>query len=117
MVQRQWVWRSDEASRAAGKISVLAVAETLICVAVYWILLVRYGITWHHWLILIAAPLVLLRSDASVADGVKWFEAYHNSLINSLETDTAVWSPGKAVAVGLTGAGSFFMSLALARGF
>ena len=48
MVSGQWVWRSDAASRAAGKMSVLAVAETLICVAVYWILLVRYGITWHH---------------------------------------------------------------------
>lgn len=113
MVPGQWVWWSDEASRAAGKMSVLAVAETLICVAVYWILLVRYGITWHHWLILIAAPLVLLRSDASVADGVRWFEAYYNSPT----TDFTEWSPRNAVAVGLTGAGSFLMTLALARGF
>ena len=113
MVQRQWVWWSDEASRAAGKMSVLAVAETLICVAVYWILLVRYGITWHHWLILIAAPLVLLRSDASMADGVRWFEACYNSFA----TDIAAWSPRNAIAEGLTGAGSFLMTLALARGF
>ena len=113
MVQRQWVWRSDAASRAAGKISVLAVAETLICVAVCGILLVRYGITWHHWLILIATPLVLLRSDASVADGVRWFEAY----FNSPATDFTEWSPRNPVAEGLTGAGSFLMTLAMARGF
>ena len=72
----RWVWRSTEASRAAGQVSVLAIAETLVCVALYWLLLLWLGVTWHHWMILIATPLVLLRSKQSLVLGVKWFEEY-----------------------------------------
>lgn len=71
-----WVWYSTEESRAAGQVSVLAVAETVLCVAVYWVLVLWLGLTWHHWMILIAAPMVLLRSEGSVATGVAWFEWY-----------------------------------------
>jgi hypothetical protein len=81
--KRAWVWRSTEESRAAGQASVLAVFETLVCVALYWVLLLWFGVTWHHWMILIATPLVLLRSEQSVALGVKWFNALwieHNSV-------------------------------------
>ncbi len=35
----------------------LAVAETLICVALYWIFLPWLGVTWHHWMVLVATPL------------------------------------------------------------
>ncbi|ATX64604.1 hypothetical protein [Roseinatronobacter bogoriensis] len=73
---KTWVWRSTEDSRAAGLVSVLAVAETLACVALYWVLFLWFGVTWHHWLILIATPLVLLRSERSIAKGVEWFNAY-----------------------------------------
>ena len=75
---RRWVWRSTEESREAGQVSVLAVAETLVCVTLYWILLLWLGVTWHHWMILIATPLVLLRSEQSVALGVKWINAHGN---------------------------------------
>jgi hypothetical protein len=77
--QKSWVWRSTEESRAAGQISVLAVFETLVCVVLYWVLLLWLGVTWNHWMILIATPLVLLRSEQSVALGVKWFSAFDNS--------------------------------------
>jgi len=40
-----WVWRSTEDSRAAGQVSVLAVLETLVCVALYWVLLLWFGVT------------------------------------------------------------------------
>lgn len=56
----------------------LAVAETFACVALYWLLLLWLGVTWHHWMILIATPLVLLRSEQSVALGVKWFSEYYD---------------------------------------
>ena len=71
--KNSWVWRSTDVSRAARQVSVLAVAETLVCVALYWVLLLWLGVTWHHWMILIATPLVLLRSEQSMALGVKWF--------------------------------------------
>lgn len=76
---RSWVWRSTETSRATGLVSVLAVAETLACVALYWVLWIWLGVTWHHWLIVVSAPLVLLRSEQSVAQGAKWFKAYRDN--------------------------------------
>ena len=72
----QWVWWSDAQSRAAGAISILAVTETLFFVVVYWLLVLWAGITWHHWVILIATPLVLMRSEASMVLGVKWFSEF-----------------------------------------
>ncbi|MEM8572053.1 MAG: hypothetical protein AAGG56_14280 [Pseudomonadota bacterium] len=74
--ERGWVWASTEESRAAGKVSILAITETLLCVIVYWVLLLYFGVRWHHWFILIAAPLMLLRSEQSIALGVIWFDRY-----------------------------------------
>lgn len=54
----------------------LAVAETLACVAAYWALFALWGEKWYHWLFLIATPMLLLRSPQSIALGVKWFERY-----------------------------------------
>jgi hypothetical protein len=48
----------------------------MACVAAYWALIWVWGVTWHHWIILIAAPMVLLRSPQSIALGVKWFDEY-----------------------------------------
>ncbi|WP_299864343.1 hypothetical protein [uncultured Hoeflea sp.] len=71
-----FVWYSTEESRAAGIVSLLAVAETVICVALYWLLWLKWGVTWHHWLIVVATPLLLMRSEASVKKGVAWFDPY-----------------------------------------
>jgi hypothetical protein len=105
---RAWVWISDEESRAAGRVSVLAVVETLICVAVYWVLLLRWGVTWHHWVILLAAPLVLMRSDASVARGVRWFDAYfRNQEKYPLQTEEGKLA---ALVAFVSAVGVFFLS-------
>jgi hypothetical protein len=71
-----FVWYSTKDSRAAGIVSLLAVAETVICVALYWLLWLKWGVTWHHWLIVAATPLVLMRSEASVKKGGAWFDQY-----------------------------------------
>lgn len=66
-------------------VSLLAVAETLTCVALYWLLWLKWGVTWHHWFIVAATPLVLMRSEASVKKGGMWFEDYlDNSSEHSL---------------------------------
>ena len=72
----RWVWVSSEDSRAAGIVSVMAMIETLICVALYWALWLYWGVTWHHWMILIATPLVLMRSKLSLQKGVDWFDGW-----------------------------------------
>ncbi|MEP2717040.1 hypothetical protein [Pseudophaeobacter sp.] len=71
-----FVWYSTKESRTTGIVSLLAVAETVICVALYWLFWLKWGVTWHHWMIVVATPLVLMRSKASVKKGVAWFDAY-----------------------------------------
>ncbi len=86
-----WVWISSEASRAAGRVSVVAVAETLICVALYWLLILYWGVTWHHWMIVVATPLVLMRSRASTSKGVRWFSAFEDSAESKKENSICKW--------------------------
>lgn len=70
---RRWVWRATLASRAAGQWSVLACVETLLAVALYWWIAIRYGTHWHLVSSVFIAPLLLLRSPESIAAGVRWF--------------------------------------------
>lgn len=71
-----WVWRSTEASRAAGQISLLAVAETVFAVSFYWWLAVWIGTAALLVISPIVAFMVLLRSPQSVAEGVRLADAY-----------------------------------------
>jgi len=89
-----WVWKSTAESRAARLPSVLALSETLICVAIYWMLWLQFGVTWHHWLIVIATPLVLLRSEQSKALGVKWFDDFWDR-----ESSSASVKPAQQLAI------------------
>ncbi|WP_033193938.1 hypothetical protein [Methylomonas sp. MK1] len=74
--QRRWVWFSSEQSVADGQISVLAVAETLISVAVYFWLAQHFERQWWWLLTALAAPILLLRSDESKELGLRWFTKY-----------------------------------------
>ncbi len=69
-----FVWWSSAESRAAGQVSILAIAETLFAVAFYlWIATL---LSPHILLVtsLFVAPLLLLRSERSIAAGVRWFQ-------------------------------------------
>ena len=66
---RHLVWWSSRESIEAEKISLLAVAEVIFSVAAYW-WIAWYFDTYAHLLVsVLVAPLVLLRSDESVALG------------------------------------------------
>jgi hypothetical protein len=73
---RQMVLYSTPKSRDAGKISALAVVETLLSVALFWWLAMTFGSYLHLWLAILAAPLFLLRSPASIALGADLFRRY-----------------------------------------
>lgn len=75
-VTSSWVWSSTPASRAAGQTSLLALLETTLCVAAYWAIWHAWGAMVQHGLIVLATPLVLLRSDRSLLRGATWFDAY-----------------------------------------
>ncbi len=68
---RRWVWHCTEDSIAAGQISLLALAETLAAVALYWWLSFHFEWHWFSLVSLIAAPMLLLRSEESVELGVE----------------------------------------------
>lgn len=61
-----FVWLSSYDSRAAGKISILAVTETVLAVGLFWGLYLWTGFAWHLVTSVLAAPFVLFRSDAGV---------------------------------------------------
>ena len=71
--ERSWVWHATVQSRAAGKVSVLAVVEALLAVAVYAGLAVGWGVAWPLLGSVFLAPVLLLRSPESVRLGVRWF--------------------------------------------
>ncbi len=74
---RAWVWHCTEDSIAAGQISVLAALETLLAVGLYWWRSYRFAWHWFSALGLIAAPILLLRSEESVELGVAMLRRWH----------------------------------------
>ncbi len=73
---RGWVWHSTDASIAAGQISVLSVLETFCALGLYGWLAFHFE---HQWWLLISAvsiPLLLLRSEISINEGVKLLDQY-----------------------------------------
>ncbi|MDI1312109.1 hypothetical protein [Prosthecobacter sp.] len=71
--ERSWVWHATFKSRVAGKISVLACAETLFAIALYWGIAIHWDTHWHLLSSVFIAPLLLLRSPESMKLGVRWF--------------------------------------------
>jgi hypothetical protein len=82
------VWSSTPESVAAGDISILAIAETVFALATYWSLAIILQTTVPLLVSICIVPLLLLRSDKSVALGLKWFRQYVDSGMMSL------WSSG-----------------------
>ena len=69
----RWMFWSSRESIENGVPSAMAIVETVLAVSAYWFFAIHYQ-TYAPLLLGIAvAPLVLLRSDTSVALGVRWF--------------------------------------------
>ncbi|MDD4964552.1 MAG: hypothetical protein PHI11_11620 [Gallionella sp.] len=77
--ERAWVWWCNEESISAGKISVLAIVETIAAVGLWWWLAIHYDWSWMVFISLFAAPMLLLRSPESIALGVTMLGQYWNS--------------------------------------
>jgi hypothetical protein len=57
-----------------------AILETLIAVPLYWWIALHIGVVQPLLISVMIAPFVLLRSEASVALGVKWFLRFENNI-------------------------------------
>jgi hypothetical protein len=73
---RRWVWWSNAESVAQGQISVLAVLEIPFAFCLFWYLAALSPWPWLTLLALLAAPLLLLRSSASIDMGQKLLRQY-----------------------------------------
>ena len=73
---RNFVAHSSDESIAEGKISILAVVETLLSVAAYWLIWWWFDTTLHLLVSICVAPLTLLRSPASIETGIEMFQNY-----------------------------------------
>lgn len=73
---RGWVWFSSVDSIARGQISVLAVLEIPLAMALFWCISQVSPWPWFTVLGLMAAPMLLLRSPASIAEGVERLRNY-----------------------------------------
>ncbi len=72
--QQCFVWWSTPESREARQPSVLAIAETVFALALYWGIAIVFDTHLHLVTSLLVAPLLLLRSKRSIAAGVDWFQ-------------------------------------------
>jgi len=68
-----YIWWSTQESRDAGRISILAIAEILLAIALYWGIAIRFDTHIHLITSLLVVPFLLLRSEKSIATGVRWF--------------------------------------------
>ncbi len=76
--KKPWiVWHSRPGSIRLGIPSVLAIAETLFAVALYWWIAIHYDTHIHLISSLFVAPLLLLRSNKSIKRGLSCFFADH----------------------------------------
>lgn len=63
--------------------SVTAILETVIAVPLYWWIALQVGTVLPLLISTVVAPLVLLRSDQSVALGLRWFQGFEASIIDA----------------------------------
>jgi hypothetical protein len=73
---KRFVWWSTDKSVADGTPSVLAALEVVVAVGVYWAIAIYFETTTHLWVSICVAPLLLLRSEQSIALGAQWFGSY-----------------------------------------
>ena len=73
---RKWVWHCTDESIAAGQVSVLAVAEIFAALGIYWWTAHHFEWPWMMFVGMMAAPMLLLRSDESITLGVRLLRLY-----------------------------------------
>jgi hypothetical protein len=71
--QKSWCWWSTHESIANEVPSVTAILETIAAVVVYWWIALKVGVVWPLLVSAAVAPMVLLRSEPSIALGLKLF--------------------------------------------
>lgn len=85
-----WMWLSTRESVNADLPSVTAIVETVVAVIAYWWIAITFSTYWPLIVGAATAPFVLLRSNASVAMGVRWWERTSRG-DNNARGDGSTW--------------------------
>ena len=119
MGEQSWpsfVLFSSPASVGGGSISILAIIEVLLAVVAYWVISLWFGTFTILWVSLAVSPLLLLRSNASVALGVQWAERYvdhgladFTNQLHAARPDFSFWLCGFASVV-VTAVSAYILS-------
>src|SRR4051812_5517389 len=102
---KSWCFWSTTESIQNDVPSLTAIIETLIAVPLYWWIALQVGMLPSLLIAAATAPLVLLRSEESVALGLKWLLAYHDRSIStnynqlSLNQRRTLWGIGLVAIV------------------
>ncbi len=87
MAERSWVWVASTETVRKGKLSVLACVETVAMVAIYWAIAWIWDTHLHLLVGVLVMPLMLFRSDESVALGLEWAERAEDALDDYIRRD------------------------------
>jgi hypothetical protein len=93
--KQTWCFWSTHESIQNELPSVMAILETIITVPLYWWVALRVGVVLPLLISAAVAPMVLLRSDDSVALGVKWFMKADWGALNrfaGFPNESFIWS-------------------------
>ena len=74
--ERNFVWHSSDASIEANKVSVLACFELVFSISLFWWAAWFFETYVHLWLSILVAPMLLLKSQKSVTNGVKFAKLF-----------------------------------------
>lgn len=97
--ERNWVWVASTETVRAGKVSVLACVETAVMVAVYWAVAWIFDTHLHLLVGVLVMPLMLFRSDESVALGLKWGQ---NLVDRTVDDDKQIIHSANLLIAGLS---------------
>jgi hypothetical protein len=112
-----FVWVSTLESVKADTFSVLAALEIIIAILLYWSAAIFFQTQAHLWVSIVVAPLLLLRSKASVALGIQWFEKFVDYGFSQSPKDALssarLWISAAASVIVIIGLSDFLASVFL----
>jgi hypothetical protein len=76
---QKFVWHSTRASQKIGRISLLALLEIPLSTIAFWWLASANNFPITTSIAFLAAPLLLLRSEISIKEGIRYFQTYWSS--------------------------------------
>jgi len=80
-----WCFWSTYESVENEVLSVTAILETIIAIPIYWWIALQVGTVLPLLISAAVAPLVLLRSEPSVALGLQWFKKFEENIKTEIE--------------------------------